>query len=65
MNTSAAIEKLTINLNDGAQRINYAAQLAKSVSSLAKDGGKVVDDAVEAMGAISRQTKKSARLFGH
>jgi len=63
MNTSAAIEKLTINLNDGAQRINEAAQLAKSVSSLAKDGGKVADDAVEAMGAISQQTKKIGEII--
>jgi methyl-accepting chemotaxis protein len=63
MDTSSAIEKLTVNLNDGAQRIDQAAGLARSVSNLAKEGGKVVDDAVDAMGSISQQTKKIGEII--
>lgn len=60
--TAAAIEELTLAIKSAAASASEAADIATRARSDAENGGRVVDRAVAAMGAIDDSSKEIARI---
>ncbi len=58
------MEEMTATVQQNADNARKASQLAVSAREQAQDGGQVVDQAVDAMRAISESSKKIADIIG-
>ena len=61
--TAASLEQITSTVKQNADNAHQAAQLASGSRGVAEQGGTVVTRAVEAMGQISRSSKKIAEII--
>jgi methyl-accepting chemotaxis protein len=62
--TAASVEEMTATVKQNASNANQANQLASGARDVAEKGGKVVDSAVTAMGAITESSSKVADIIG-
>jgi methyl-accepting chemotaxis protein len=62
--TAASIEEMTATVKQNAGNANQANQLAAGAREVAGKGGKVVEDAVAAMSAITESSTKVADIIG-
>src|SRR5450830_1601622 len=62
--TAAAMEELTATVRQNADNAKLANQLARSASTEAADGGKVVDEVITTMAAISAASSKIVNIIG-
>ncbi len=62
--TAASMEELTSTVKQNAQSALSARDLATTASSVANDGGKVVEQAVTAMEAIEQSSQKISDIIG-
>jgi methyl-accepting chemotaxis protein len=62
--TAASIEEMTATVKQNASNANQANQLAAGARDVAGKGGKVVEDAVAAMSAITESSTKVADIIG-
>jgi methyl-accepting chemotaxis protein len=60
--TAAAIEQLTVSIKSGAVSAHVAAEAASSARERAMSGGRVVERAVSAMGAIEASSHEIAQI---
>ncbi len=60
--TAAAIEELSVSVKSAAQSAGEASGIAATARSDAEAGGKVVDRAVAAMGALDASSREIARI---
>ena len=61
--TAASLEEMTATIKQNADNAQQASQLAGGARSTAEDGGQVVSEAVQAMGAINESSKKIADII--
>lgn len=62
--TAASMEELTGTVRQNSENAKNANNLAASARNVAENGGKVVSDAVGAMGNIERSSQKIAEIIG-
>lgn len=62
--TASSMEELTSAVKDNTSNARQANELVLSASSVASKGGRVVDDVVETMDAISAAAKKIVDIIG-
>ena len=62
--TASSMEELTATVKQNADNAKQANQLATSASGVAVQGGQVVGEVVNTMGAISASSKKIADIIG-
>ncbi len=62
--TAAAMEELTATVRQNADNARLADQLAQSASTEAADGGKVVDEVITTMAAISAASNQIVNIIG-
>lgn len=62
--TASSMESITLTVQDNAQHAQKASQLAMATSQLAQQGGEVVADAVQNMGAINEAARKIVDIIG-
>jgi methyl-accepting chemotaxis protein len=62
--TASAMEELTATVRQNADNARLANQLAQSASNVAADGGKVVDEVITTMGAISAASRRIVDIIG-
>ncbi|MEM8926049.1 MAG: PAS domain S-box protein [Actinomycetota bacterium] len=62
--TATSMAEMTTTVEQNADNAKQASQLAVGAREQAEDGGSVVDQAVEAMSAISESSKKIADIIG-
>jgi methyl-accepting chemotaxis protein len=61
--TAASLEEITGTVRQNADNANQANQLARASSEVAGKGGQIVTSTIEAMGEISRSSKKIAEII--
>jgi methyl-accepting chemotaxis protein len=61
--TASAMEELTATVRHNADNARLANQLAQSASGVAADGGKVVDEVITTMAAISAASNKIVNII--
>ena len=61
--TAASMEEITATVKHNAENANQASQLAGSARGVAEKGGRVTNDAVDAMGAINASSRKIADII--
>ncbi|MBS7457260.1 methyl-accepting chemotaxis protein [Coralloluteibacterium stylophorae] len=62
--TAASMQELTATVRQNAENARRADALARGAGEVAADGGRVVDEVVASMGAISESSKKIADIIG-
>ncbi len=62
--TAASMEELTGTVKQSADNAEYANQLAVAARAQAEQGGQVLDQAIKAMNAIHRSSRKIADIIG-
>ncbi|MBN8531640.1 MAG: PAS domain S-box protein [Alphaproteobacteria bacterium] len=62
--TAASMEEITGTVRQNTENANNANQLASGARDVAERGGKVVDEAVTAMGTIERSSQKISDIIG-
>ena len=62
--TAASMEQLTATVQQNTDTARQAAQLAGSASAAAAEGGRVVNDVVQTMDAITASSRKIADIIG-
>ncbi|HEX2546994.1 MAG TPA: HAMP domain-containing protein, partial [Ramlibacter sp.] len=62
--TSSSLEELTSTVAQNAENARNAAQLANGASEVARRGGRVVDDVVSTMTAISAASRRIEDIIG-
>ncbi|KAF1042056.1 MAG: Methyl-accepting chemotaxis protein I [Herbaspirillum frisingense] len=62
--TASAMEELTSTVKQNADNARQADQLAASASHVAQQGGGVVDEVVQTMGAINESSRKIVDIIG-
>ncbi len=62
--TASSMEELTSTVKQSAEHAGQANRLASAARNQAEQGGQVVEQAVSAMGAIHRSSKKIADIIG-
>jgi methyl-accepting chemotaxis protein len=62
--TAAAIEELTTSVRNAAKNAETADEDVRSTRSSAEEGGKIVHQAVEAMGEIEHSSEQITRIVG-
>jgi methyl-accepting chemotaxis protein len=62
--TAAALEEITTTVTDAAQRAREAGELASKTRDSAEKAGRVVSDAVEAMGLIENSSDEIGKIIG-
>lgn len=60
--TTSTIEEMTATIKMNAENASRAREIADSASSLATDGGKVVEKTVNSMGAVTESAKRIADI---
>jgi len=61
--TASAMEQLTSTVRENAKNAGQANQLALTASSIAQEGGKVVQQVIETMGSIDASSKKIVEII--
>ncbi|MBN7785211.1 PAS domain S-box protein [Ponticoccus gilvus] len=61
--TAAAVEELTANAASAAENAKRADQTAENTRSAAKDGGRVVEDVIQAMGRIEKSSDQISQII--
>ncbi|MCO5340847.1 methyl-accepting chemotaxis protein [Delftia tsuruhatensis] len=62
--TAASMEQLTVTVRQNTDNARQANQLAASASAVAQQGGEVVSQVVDTMGAIHASSRKIADIIG-
>lgn len=62
--TAASMEELTSTVKQSADNASHANQLAIAARTQAEQGGQIVDQAIQAMNAIHRSSRKIADIVG-
>ncbi|VFR40651.1 Methyl-accepting chemotaxis protein I (serine chemoreceptor protein) [plant metagenome] len=62
--TAASIEELTSTVRQNADNARQANQLARATASQAQEGGQLVSEVVQTMGAIDASSKKIVDIIG-
>jgi methyl-accepting chemotaxis protein len=62
--TAASMEQITSTVKQNSANASTANDLSRKASKIASDGGKVVDEAVAAMGTIEHSSKKISDIIG-
>ena len=62
--TAASMEQLTVTVRQNTDNARQANQLAASASTVAQQGGEVVSQVVDTMGAIHASSRKIADIIG-
>ena len=62
--TAASMEQLTVTVRQNTDNARQANQLAASASAVARQGGEVVSQVVDTMGAIHASSRKIADIIG-
>jgi methyl-accepting chemotaxis protein len=62
--TAASMEELTGTVRQNSENAKNANNLAAQASAVAQDGGRVVSDAVGAMGSIEKSSQKISEIIG-
>jgi len=61
--TAASMEEITATVKHNAENANQASQLAGNARGVAEKGGRVTNDAVDAMGGINASSRKIADII--
>ncbi len=62
--TAASMEEITGTVKQNSQNASTANELSGKASAVAAEGGRVVDEAVSAMGSIERSSQKISDIIG-
>jgi methyl-accepting chemotaxis protein len=62
--TAASMEQITSTVKQNSQNATAANELSGKANVVASDGGKVVEDAVAAMGSIEKSSQKISDIIG-
>ncbi len=62
--TAASMEEMTGTVRSSSENANNANKLSGNAREIAEKGGKVVDDAVTAMGSIEKSSQKISDIIG-